>query len=378
LDPELLKGIMYFLQSASPGHLIDDDQVRILRVLRKRLEETHMQVDDTKKLASAHIYLLTMAISRVVDTMVEGNVQSLNRTEDHRPLLDLLAGLRDSPDLYLNYQATYAWQALQYIGDDESPLNTALRVGSGLIMAGLGVASAFRLDIGGLLNGLRELGDAAGQVLEATNAVLDSVQIARSAGEGIMDSLLKGFRNGEKRAWYPALQGARVFIREGRIADFKHLVYEAPCRHEIEFQWGVCQLLGEMAMDPIWGTEIRQQAIYVLEDLYNFVSGWTKDSSIRVAIYGILLCIHQNAGKTLSISINAVTLNWKRDIGSKGVEPYPLITRLPTPESSPLLAKTLMVPSLEYKLHRIMAQRLEELQQPVYIPLTCQGKSQGT
>ncbi|KAG0041880.1 Bud site selection protein 6 [Gryganskiella cystojenkinii] len=368
LDPELLKGIMYFLQSALPGHLIDDDLVRILRVLRKRLEETHIKFDNTKKLTSAHVYLLTMAVSRVVDMMVEGNVHGLNRTEDQRPLLSLFAGLRDSADFYLNNQATYVCQALQYIGDDESPLNMTLRVGSGLVMAGLGVASVFRLDIGGLFNGLRELGNAAGQVLDATNALFDSIQIARNAGEGIINSVLKGFQNGEKRAWYPALQGARVFIREGRVADFKRLVYEAPCCREIEFQWCICQLLGEMAMDLIWGTEIRQQAIYLLEDLYNSDSGWIEDSSVRVAICGILLCIHQNAEKILSVSVDALSLSRKWDNGSKGVEPYPLISRLLTPESSPLLARALMVPSSEYKLHRMMAQRFEALQQQVYIP----------
>ncbi|KAF9277098.1 hypothetical protein BGZ68_009527, partial [Mortierella alpina] len=368
LDQELLRGLVYFLQSASPGFLIDDDLVKILRVLRRRLEETYMQFGDTKKPASKHIYLLAIAVSRVLDTMVEGNVKGLNRTEDHRPLLDILAGLKDSPDLYLKYQATYAWQALQYIGDDESPLKMALRVGEGLFMAGLGVASAFKLDIGCLFNGLRELGEAAGQVLDATKAVIESAQAARDAGEGVVDSLLKGFRTGDKRAWYPALQGARVFIREGRLAEFKRVVYEAPCRHDQEFQWGICQLLGEMAMDPIWGTEICQQAVYFLEDLHRSDLGRTKDSSVKDAICGILLRISKSAEKILPIHVDSLSQDSGRNNGDKSAEPYPLITRLPTPESSLLLAEVLKIPSLEYDLHRIMAQRVEAHQQPVYIP----------
>ncbi|KAF9083323.1 hypothetical protein BGX23_011578, partial [Mortierella sp. AD031] len=332
LDSELLLGLVYFLQSASPGYLIDDDLVKILRVLRRRLEETHMQLGDTKKPASKHIYLLAIAVSRVLDTMVEGNVKGLNRTEDHRPLLDILAGLKDSPDLYLKYQATYAWQALQYIGDDESPLNMALRVGGGLVMAGLGVASAFKLDIGGLFSGLRELGEAAGQVLDATKTVVESAQTARDAGEGVVDSLLKGFRTGDKRAWYPALQGARVFIREGRLAEFKRVVYEAPCRRELEYN-----------------------------------SGWTKDSSVREAIRGILLRISKSAEK-IPIHVNSLSQDSRWDNGDNSAEPYPLITRLPIPESSLLLAKVLKIPSLEYDLHRIMAQRLKAHQQAVYIP----------
>ncbi|KAF9273849.1 hypothetical protein BGZ68_001162 [Mortierella alpina] len=175
LDPQLLTGLVYFLQSAEPGHLIDNDLVGILRVLRQRLEDTHIQVSNNKKSASEHIHLLVLTVSRVLDTMVEGNVQGLKRSEDHKPLLNLLAGLRDSPDLYLKYQAKYAWQALQYIGDDESPLNMALRLGGGLVIAGLGVAGALRLDIGCLFNGLRELGDAASQVRDTTKSLVESV-----------------------------------------------------------------------------------------------------------------------------------------------------------------------------------------------------------
>ncbi|KAF9111380.1 hypothetical protein BGX27_005019, partial [Mortierella sp. AM989] len=366
LDPELLRGFVYFLQSTSPGYLIDDDLVRILRVLRSRLKGTHMQLSDASALK--HIYLLVIAVSRVLDMMVEGNVKGLNRTEDHRPLLGVLAGLKDSPHLYLKYQAMYAWQALQYIGDDESPLNMALRVGGGLVMAGLGVASASKLDIKGLFDGLCELSKAAEQVLDATKTAIESAQTARDAGEGVMDSLLKGFRTGNKQVWYPALQGASVLIREGRLADFKRVVYEAPCRHKQEFQWGVCQLLGEMAMDPIWGTEICQQAVYLLEDLHRKDSGWTKDSGVREAIRGILLRISKSTKKTSSIHVNSLSRDSRWDNGDDSAEPYPLITRLPTPESSLLLTKVLKIPSLEYNLHRIMAQRLEEHQQAVYIP----------
>ncbi|KAF9118428.1 hypothetical protein BGX30_004583, partial [Mortierella sp. GBA39] len=365
LELELLRGLVYFLESASPGYLVDDDLVKILRVLRKRLEETHMQLGDTKKPASENIYLLVIVVSRVLDKMVEGNVKGLSRTEVHRPLLNILDGLKDSPDLYLKYQATCAWQALQYIGDDESPLNMALRVGGGLVMAGLGVASAFKLDIEGLINGLRELGEAAGQVLDVAKIVIESAQTAQEGGEDVMNRFLKGFRAGKKRAWYPALQGARVFIREGRLAEFKRIVYEAPCRREQEFQWGVCQLLGEIAMDPIWAMKVRLQAVDFLEELLRSDSEWTSDSSVREAIRGILL---PSVEKTIRIHFNSLSQDSRRQHGDEIAEPYPLITRLPIPDSSPLLAKALKMPSLEYDLHRVMAQQREAHQQTAYIP----------
>ncbi|KAI8598968.1 hypothetical protein EDD21DRAFT_417247 [Dissophora ornata] len=75
LNEKRLLGLMQFLQSASPGYLIDDDLVRILKALYKRLEGTYIQLGDTKKPASKHIYLLAIAVSRVLDAMVEGNVK---------------------------------------------------------------------------------------------------------------------------------------------------------------------------------------------------------------------------------------------------------------------------------------------------------------
>ncbi|KAF9120730.1 hypothetical protein BGW39_011136, partial [Mortierella sp. 14UC] len=367
LESELLLGLVCFLQSALPDYLIDNDLVRILKVLRKRLKETHMQLGDTNKPASEHIYLLSIVVSRVLDTMVGGNVKGLSRIEDHRPLLDILSVLKESPDVYLKHQASYALQALQYIGDDESPLNIALRVGGGLAMAGLGVASAFRLDIVSFFNGLGELGEAAVKVLDSTKILIESVKTARDGGEGVADSVLRGFRMGDKRAWYPALQGARMFIREGRLAEFERIVYEAPCRHEQDFQWGVCQLLGEIAMDPIWAVESRQQAVHFLEDLHRNVSGWIRDSSVRDSISGILLRISMSVEKTIQIHFDSVLQDLRQDNGEDGAEPYMLISRLPTPDST-LLSKVLKAPSLEYDLHRVMARRLEEHHQAVYIP----------
>ncbi|KAG0048112.1 hypothetical protein BGZ89_004704, partial [Linnemannia elongata] len=367
LESAVLVGVVYFLESAPPSYLIDDDLVRILRVLRKRLEDTYMQPGDTKKPASEPIYLLAIAISRVLDKMVQGNIKDLRRREDHTPLLKVLAGLKDSTDLCLKYQSTCAWQALQYIGDDESPLDMAVRVGGGLVMASLSVAGAFKLDVEGLFNGLRELGEAAGQIRDATETIIAGVRTAREAGEGVVDSLLEGFRTGNKRAWYPALQGARVLISEGRLAEFRRIVYEAPCCRLQEFQWGICQLLGEIAIDPIWDMDIRLQAVYFLEDLLRSDSEWTTNSSVKEAIRSILLRISMSGEKTIQIHFKSLSQDSRRENGDDSTEPYPLITRLPTPGRS-LLVKALKAPSLEYDLHRFMAHRLEAYQQAAYIP----------
>lgn len=77
---------------------------------------------------------------------MENNIEGHHRTEDHKLLLDILTELKGSSDPHPKFHAPYAWQALQYVGDDESPLHVTLRFGGGLTMAALGVASIFKFD----------------------------------------------------------------------------------------------------------------------------------------------------------------------------------------------------------------------------------------
>ncbi|KAG0350336.1 hypothetical protein BGX24_008163, partial [Mortierella sp. AD032] len=121
--------------------------------------------------------------------MIEGNVKSVRRIEDYNPLLDILAELKGSSDPYLKFQAGYAWQALQFVGDDESPLHAVVRIGGGMTKAVLGVASVFNFDPDNLCNGLHELGLATGQAYDVMKANVD----------GAMDSVLTSFRSGTKQ-----------------------------------------------------------------------------------------------------------------------------------------------------------------------------------
>ncbi|KAF9140146.1 hypothetical protein BGX30_006977 [Mortierella sp. GBA39] len=365
---DLLRALVQFLQSAPPKHLVDDDFVRILRVLRGRLKDTHKALNDKKQPGSDHVYHLSTVIARVLDAMIAGKIHGLDRAEDHLPLLGLLAELKESIDPYLKFQATYAWQALQYVGDDETPLHAVLRFGGGVTMAALGVASVFKLDPEHLFNGLYELGQAAGQVYDVVKAGVEGAQAFRAGGEGVVDSMLKGFRSGAKKAWYPALQGARVFIREGRLADFERVVYEAPCCREPEFQMGVCQLLGELAVDPIWELKTRQQAVNLLRQLYTSDTTWVVDTDVKVGILGILLCLSMTEDNTIQLQSAVIFENLAHDKVGAPPGPYPLVLRLPIPTTSPLLAKTLKIQSIERNLLRMKTLRLAHHDQAIYIP----------
>ncbi|KAG9061062.1 hypothetical protein KI688_007691 [Linnemannia hyalina] len=367
-DVDLLQALVQFLQSAPPKHLVDDDFVRILRVLRGRLKDTHKALNDKRQPGSDHVYHLSTAIARILDAMIAGKIHGLDRAEDHLPLLDLLVELKESVDPYLKFQATYAWQALQYVGDDETPLHAVLRFGGGVTKAALGVASVFKLDPEHLFNGLYELGLAAGQVYDVVKAGVEGAQAFRTGGEGVVDSMLKGFRSGAKKAWYPALQGARVFVREGRLADFERVIYEAPCCREPEFQMGVCQLLGELAVDPIWELKTRQQAVNLLRQLYTSDPTWVVDTGVKVGILGILLCLSMTEDNTIQLQSAVIFEDLAHDRVGAPPGPYPLAFRLPIPTASPLLDKTLKIQSIERNLLQMKTLRLAHHDKTIYIP----------
>ncbi|KAG0287039.1 hypothetical protein BGZ96_008983 [Linnemannia gamsii] len=363
-DVDLLQGLVQFLVPAPLGYVVDDDFVRILRVLRQRLKDTYKVLGDADYPASNHIYLLSTAISRVVDAMIESNVHGLSRVEDHQPLIDLLDEMKDSRDPFVKFQANYALQALQYVGNDESPLQAVLRFGGGVTKAALGIASVFKFDPDGLCDGLRELSQAAGQAYDVVKAGLEGVQALRAGGEGVMDSVLNGFRSGAKKAWYPALQGASILIREGRLADFERLVYEAPCRGESEFQWGVCQLLGEMAVDPLWFASSLQVFMF-LEQMHQ------SDTVCPSIKDGILEILTIPTGLNFTTRFQAARV--LKRVSSRRIEipssrPYPLVLRLPIPNEFPLLNKALKVQRLEFSLSQLRSLRLSQHKQTVYIP----------
>ncbi|OAQ31684.1 hypothetical protein K457DRAFT_16990 [Linnemannia elongata AG-77] len=368
MDVDLLQALVQFLQSAPPKHLVDDDFVRILRVLRGRLKNTHKALNDKKQPRSDHVYHLSTAIARVLDAMIAGKIHGLDRTEDYLPLSNLLTELKESLDPYLKFQATYAWQALQYVGDDETPLHAVLRFGGGVTKAALGVAGVFKLDPENLFNGLRELRQAAGQAYEVVKAGMEGAQAFRAGGEGVVDSMLKGFRSGAKQSWYPALQGARGLIGEGRLADFERVIYEAPCCREPEFQMGVCQLLGEVAVDPIWELGTRLQAVDLLRQLYESDTAWVANTCVKDGILGILLCLSMTEDDAIQLQTAVILEDLAYDRVGAPPGPYPLVPRLPIPTASPLLEKALKIQSIEHNLLRMKTLRLAHYDQAIYIP----------
>ncbi|KAG0291384.1 hypothetical protein BGZ97_005902, partial [Linnemannia gamsii] len=146
LDPTLLQGLVQVVENAPTGYLIDNDLDRIVTVLSKELSVTYTG-------ASNRPLYLIWALSRIVDVMSSNKVKDLSRDRDHQPIQQQLDELKESSNIYLHYQAEYVYQALQYVPDDETPLQALWRYTQVAAPIASGVASIFELDPTGFLEG---------------------------------------------------------------------------------------------------------------------------------------------------------------------------------------------------------------------------------
>ncbi|KAF9918954.1 hypothetical protein BX616_003745 [Lobosporangium transversale] len=285
LEIHLLEGLAQLIQYASPGYLDSDDMVVILSNLSSRLQGTHGQ-------SSGHIYQLCVTVSHVLDAMINNQVKGLKREQLHEPLAACLKGLKESSDPHLVYHAAYAFQALLYIPNDESTMQSMLRRASAVARGVFGLVSAvkelnlnaFMDELVNIQNGLPYVADIVDTSLDVYNGAVSLYE----SGTTFRECMEEGLSFSRKSAWYPALRGADSFLRTGELTKFKALVCEAPCRRDLAFQWGLCQRLGQIAVDTQWTMETRQGAIAFLGVIYKNDEDWGNRVEIKQWIITIL------------------------------------------------------------------------------------------
>ncbi|KAF9912862.1 hypothetical protein BX616_010219 [Lobosporangium transversale] len=285
LDTHLLEGLAQAMQHGHPKHLESDDLVTLLNILSSRLQDTHFQSSD-------HIYRLTVTVSHVLDTMVGNQVTGLKREQLHEPLSAYLSELKNSSDPYLVYYAAYAFQALQYIPDDEPTMQTFLRRTSAVLRGVFGVVSAVKgLDINTLINELEKVQTQLPSLVDIVNLsklIYDGTTSLVGSGSTFMECMKEGLSFARKTAWYPALRMADAFLQTGELTKFKDFVCEVPCRLDPAFQWGLCQRLGQIAANLHWAMDTRQDAVSFLGEIYKNDSDWGSHAHIKQWILIIL------------------------------------------------------------------------------------------
>ncbi|KAG0281066.1 hypothetical protein BGZ95_007089 [Linnemannia exigua] len=373
LDVDLLEGLVEMIQCAGVDYLLADDLVKILTVLRLRLTDTHQQT-------SKHPYHIVLAISRLLDVMVEGKVRDVNRVTDHEPLLGLLAGLAGSDDIYLQHQAAYAYQALLHIPNDESKRDLVLRHGTTFVQGILGVASIMSLDFSGFAEGLAKAHETIVGTIELVDKVVTGAQSMREGGQGLWEAFKGGVLSGGRVIWYMALREAQEHIRYGRLADFNSYVFKVPCCRNVEFQWGICLFLGEIAIDPLWNSTTREHAVEFLGEIYKnpLLTPKKPDATVYSWILNVLRQISElkdvNIANHAQLMIESLENEgvacaqeqYKECVGGDS-NPFPIRIRLTPPKSFPLLTKVQQIPKVEYEINLLRVQRLKEGANPLFI-----------
>ncbi|KAG0071601.1 hypothetical protein BGZ89_010107 [Linnemannia elongata] len=371
LDIDLLQGLVQLVETASSDYLQPDDLIRILSVLRARLQDTHQQT-------VTHLYYLVQALSRVLDVMVEGKVKDLKRVVDHEPLSALLDQLKDGTDPYLKHRAIYASQGLLHVPNDETRRQSMLRHAGNITMGLLGVMSVCKLDLGQLKDGTEHLYKVAGEAHEVGNKIVDGAQSLRESSQDIWPSFKGGVLASGRLLWYSALREAQEHVRNGRLQDFNRLVLKAPCRNQIEFQWGISQLLGEIASDDIWDTIVRQQAADFLGELYKKDAEWSQDENVKTWMLSIITQLSKSTDQAIATHALALLKDLQQEQDITANLPFPLRNRLATPSSYPLFTRVLAIPDVEYDLQRLRMRRLADHRSGVYIPPQAKPSLQAT
>ncbi|KAF9536742.1 hypothetical protein EC957_009807, partial [Mortierella hygrophila] len=285
LDVNSLDGLAQLIQRAAPGSINSDDLVNILRVLHKRLQATHSQ-------SVSHRYRLLLAVSRVLDAMVDANIGDVDRINLHEPLTDLLRVSESSKDPYLSsFEAAYATQALLSVSDDESVWHAGFR----RVWLVLTVGAAFTKvpdprEIKDALEALEKVYEAGKR---ATNTLKDALEAIKTRGRAEF-TVEEGLKF--KLAWYRALRTAELYIQTGNLVYFKDLVTTTHCRHHRMFQPGICQLLGQFAADFRWELEARQSTVSFIDGLYRADSIWNRQKDVDQVIFDVLTNVVSNHG----------------------------------------------------------------------------------
>ncbi|KAF9342746.1 hypothetical protein BGX34_007725, partial [Mortierella sp. NVP85] len=126
-------------------------------------------------------------------------------------------------------------------------------------------------------------------VFKLAKSTFDGVKSLSDGGKDFVECMKEGLGVKRKLAWYPALRGAESLLRSGQLANFKRLVCEAPCRLDPVFQWGVCQLLGEVAAGSMWDAKTRKSAVMFLGEIYSDKPVWECHTNVQEWVLIILM-----------------------------------------------------------------------------------------
>ncbi|KAF9974499.1 hypothetical protein BGZ65_008698, partial [Modicella reniformis] len=377
--------IAQLIQNAGPDYLIAADLVKILEQLKDHLRDIHKQ-------PPPRVYQLTMMVSNVLDAMTDAGIKTLDSKQLHESLSTYLDGLKSTSDAFLVYQAAYAYQSLKHMLDDELFWKTSLQSTGPKSQDHLTAANATHVvDLSGFLEVLSNVQNGLNGILKFTPITVlkyKGIKPLEKSGQYFLECLNKSLSFECRQAWYPALRMADVLLRGGYFADFRKLICEAPCRRDPAFQWGVCQRLGDLAVNSKWDEGTHHNAVALLEEIYQCDAVWGEQVTIKQWIVGILMQV-TFAPHAVKTTASAVLRRFNTDEDSTKQalcqaclkaepSPYPLRVAFPPLVTPSLLDRVQDTPNVETRLRRLQRHRLKERKEVIYVPLQAKANPQAS
>ncbi|KAF9540136.1 hypothetical protein EC957_004612 [Mortierella hygrophila] len=281
LHMDAMEGLARVIPEATPGSIDSSDLVTILQVLYTRLQSIHTP-------STSHLCRLLLAVSRVLDAMVVAQVGDVDRITLHGPLTAHLHELESNQDPCVAFQAEYATQALLNVSDNDTIFKAGVRRGWLVLKGAAGFAKMpDPTEIKDALEGLEKLYKAGKGAMRMVN----NTWVALKTNEKPEFTVKEGLKF--KRIWYPTVRNAEEYIRTGDLVGFKELVTNAPCRHQLNFQLGICQLLGRFAVDDL---ESRESTLEFLGALCQTNDVWILQKGVKQVIFDMTSILTVNHG----------------------------------------------------------------------------------
>ncbi|KAG0352496.1 hypothetical protein BGX24_007547, partial [Mortierella sp. AD032] len=150
------------------------------------------------------------------------------------------------------------------------------------------------------LAALEHIQQVAGNAIDVVKFNIDGARAFQSIAEGATQAAEKAYWSQKKQSWFLALQAGYLFVQDGRLVDFNILVCDATHRFDVNFQRRVCQILGEVALNPLWDVGSCRSAVDFLGELCKTDAGQRKDVKVRRWVATILQQISTSASPDIS------------------------------------------------------------------------------
>ena len=316
-EQDLLNAFTYVLWHAKEQHM-RSKLATVLDCLYKRLDAADTRAETETQ------YELLCCLSTVLDAMVETKFEGLDREAIHVPLAKLLKKLAKSKELRLAQAASYAYQGMISIPDNEGPWHTVWRYSRSVITVAANTAGAVTtMDPTKLIDAsshMMDLFEGVKSGFEVASEILELVPKSKDAFNEIWS---------KAKSWYSALRYTDLLLRCHAWGQFRHLLMIVPCRDQEEF---LCGVLSQLEIAWVMADQVEEMtAKSVIVELFQLIP----KSKQQVVLEWRNLVARIIGEDCLEIKVSRLTLHQKHYLSTLRFAAIRAIA--PALDTSPLL-----------------------------------------